>query len=112
MAQGGNAVGMELRGGRATVWRSDDGRRTALGSRRLPPGRPVADAGRVELRVSVGEHVRLAVHVRGRWLAVGAPQPLPRWAGGAYAGVSVRGPARGASPVRLAGDPPALDRVR
>ena len=93
MAQRGNAVGVELHGGRATVWRSDDGRRTTLGSRRLPPGRPVADAGRVELRVSVGEHVRLAVHVRGRWLAVGAPQPPPRWAGGAYAGVSVRGPA-------------------
>jgi hypothetical protein len=52
----------------------------------------VANAGRVELRVSVGERVRLAVHVRGRWLAVGAPQPTPRWAGGAYAGVSVRGP--------------------
>jgi hypothetical protein len=47
----------------------------------------------MQLRVSVGSRVRLAVRVRGLWRAVGAPQPLPRWAGGAHAGLSVRGPA-------------------
>ena len=94
MAQGENAVGVELRGWRAVAWRSDDGRLTRLGSRPLPPGRPVADAGRVVLHVSVGRRVRLSVRVRGRRLAVGEPQAPPRWAGGAYAGVSVRGPAR------------------
>jgi hypothetical protein len=39
--------------------------------------------------------VRLAVRVNGSWRGVGAPQPLPRWAGGAHAGLSVGGP-RGA----------------
>jgi GH43 family beta-xylosidase len=93
MAQHGNAVGVELRGGRAAVWRSQEGHRTEAGSLRLQPGRPVAGAGQMELRVSVGESVMLAVRVRGRWLRVGAPQPLPRWAGGAHAGLSVSGPA-------------------
>ena len=60
----------------------------------LPPGRPVSGAGKLELRVSVGRNVRLAVRVRGRWVAVGSPQPLPRWAGGAHAGLSVSGPGR------------------
>jgi xylan 1,4-beta-xylosidase len=93
MAQHGNAVGVELRAGRAAAWRSDEGHRTRAGWVRLPPGRPVAGAGQMELRVSVGERVRLAVRVRGRWLAVGGPQPLPRWAGGAHAGLHVGGPA-------------------
>jgi xylan 1,4-beta-xylosidase len=93
MAQHGNAVGVELRVGRATAWRSVEGHRSGAGSLRLPPGRPVAGAA-MELRVSVGSRVRLAVRVRGGWHAVGAPQPLPRWAGGAHAGLSVRGPAR------------------
>jgi xylan 1,4-beta-xylosidase len=94
MAQHGNAVGVELRRGRAAVWRSEEGRRTQAGSLRLPPGRPVAGAGELELRVSVGRNVKLAVRARGRWLAVGRPQPLPRWAGGAHAGLSVSGPGR------------------
>jgi xylan 1,4-beta-xylosidase len=93
MAQHGNAVGVELRGGRAATWRSVEGRRSEAGSVRLPSGGPVVAAGPPELRVSVGRHVRLAVKVRGRWMAVGEPQPLPRWAGGAHAGLSVRGPA-------------------
>jgi len=92
MAQHGNAVGVELRGARAAVWRSDEGRRSEAGSLRLPPGRPVAGAGVIELRVSVGTRVRLAVRVRGRWFAVGRPQPLPRWSGGAHTGLSVGGP--------------------
>jgi hypothetical protein len=93
MAQHGNAVGVELRGGSAAAWRSDEGHRRAAGSVRLPPGRPVVAAGPMELRVAVGARVRLAVRVRGRWMAVGDPQPLPRWAGGAHAGLSVGGPA-------------------
>jgi hypothetical protein len=92
MAQHGNTVGVELRTGRATVWRSVEGHRSEAASFRLPPGRPLAGAP-LELRVSVGARVRLAVRVRGRWRAVGAPQPLPRWAGGAHAGLSVGGPA-------------------
>ena len=93
MAQGGNAVGVELRGGRATAWRSDDGRLSTMGSRRLPPGPPVSGTWRLVLRVSVGDRVRLAVGMRGRWLPVGPPEPPPRWAGGAYAGLRVSGPA-------------------
>jgi xylan 1,4-beta-xylosidase len=93
MAQHGNAVGVELRGGRATAWRAVEGRRSEAASVRLPPGRPGVAAEPLELRVSVGARVRLSVRVRGRWRAVGAPQPLPRWAGGAHAGLSVGGPA-------------------
>jgi GH43 family beta-xylosidase len=92
MAQHGNGVGVELRTGRATAWRSVEGRRSEAASLQLPPGRPVA-TGPLELRVSVGARVRLFVRVRGRWRVVGAPQPLPRWAGGAHAGLSVGGPA-------------------
>jgi xylan 1,4-beta-xylosidase len=93
MAQGGNAVGVELRAGRAAVWRSEEGRRTEAGSVGLPAGRPVVDGGRIELRVSVGARVRLAVRVGRRWREVGRRQPLPRWAGGAHAGLHVSGPA-------------------
>ena len=93
MAQHGNAVGIEFWAGRAGVWRSDEGHRTEVGAVRLPPGRPVPGAGQMELRVSAGERVRLALRVRGRWLAVGRAQPLPRWAGGAHAGLHVSGPA-------------------
>ena len=91
MAQHGNAVGVELRNGRAAAWRAVAGRRSPAGALRLPPGRPVV-GGPLELRVFVGSHVRLAVKARGRWRAVGGPQPLPRWAGGAHAGLSGRGP--------------------
>jgi xylan 1,4-beta-xylosidase len=93
MAQHRNAVGVELQQGRAAAWRSVEGRRSEAASLRLPPGRPVVAAGPLELRVSVGRRVRLAVRVRGGWRAVGRPQPLPRWDGGAHAGLSVAGPA-------------------
>jgi GH43 family beta-xylosidase len=86
MASDGNAVGIELRGARAAAWRRDDGRLAQLGAVRLP-----RDA--MELRVSVGATVGLAVRARGRWQGVGGTQPLPRWAGGAHVALRVGGPA-------------------
>jgi xylan 1,4-beta-xylosidase len=91
----GNAVWIELRAQRAVGWRSADGRVIRVGSVRLPPGRPVAAAGRIRLRVGVGRSVRLSVRVRGRRRAVGRRQPPPRWASGARVALSVR--ARGRS---------------
>jgi hypothetical protein len=92
----GNSVGVELRGGRALAWRSQEGRRTNVGRVRLLPGRPVANAGQIMLRVVVGDAVRLSLGMRGRWRALGAAQPLPRWASGARVALTARrrGPAR------------------
>jgi xylan 1,4-beta-xylosidase len=87
----GNAVGVELRGARAVAWRSVEGSRSAVGHVRLPPGRPVAGAGRIELRVTVGARVRLAIGMRGRWWVVGRLQPVPRWASGARVALTARG---------------------
>jgi xylan 1,4-beta-xylosidase len=87
----GNATGLELRGARVVAWRSVEGRRRDIGHTRLPPGRPVSGTGRVDLRVAVGATVRLAVHVRGRWRAVGRRQPVPRWASGARVALTARG---------------------
>jgi hypothetical protein len=41
----------------------------------------------------VGARVRVAVKARGRWRAVGHPEPVPRWASGARVALTVRGPA-------------------
>jgi xylan 1,4-beta-xylosidase len=94
MGSEGNTVGIELRGARAVAWRSEEGRRTEVGAIALPPGRPVAAAGRIVLRLTVGRRVRLAVGTRGRWRAIGEPQRLPRWAGGARVALTVSGAAR------------------
>jgi hypothetical protein len=94
MGSEGNTVGIELRGARAVAWRSDEGRRTYTGAVALPPGRPVAGAGGIGLRVTVGRRVRLAMGARGRWRAVGEPQPPPRWASGARVALTVNGATR------------------
>ena len=86
MASKGNAVGIEVRGARATAWRLDEGHRVETGSVRLR-------RGRTALRVLAGVRVRLAVRTRGPWRAVGAPQPPPRWAGGARVALTARGAA-------------------
>jgi xylan 1,4-beta-xylosidase len=88
----GNAVGVELRGARAVAWSSVNGRRRITGRLRLPPGRPVAEAGRIRLRVAAGGRVTTAIRFRGRWRAVGRPQPLPRWASGARLALTVGAP--------------------
>ena len=86
MSADGNEVGIQLRsGGGATAWRSVEGRRTEATVHRCC-------RSRIELRVSVGTHVRLAVRARGRWRAVGGPQPLPNWAAGPRAALTVGGP--------------------
>ena len=86
----GNAVGIELRAATVVAWSSVEGRRRITGRVRLPPGRPVAGAGRIRLRVLAGERVRVAARVRGRWHAVGRLQRPPRWASGARVALSVR----------------------
>jgi len=87
----GNAVGIELRGGRAVAWRTVDGRRTGLGSARLQPGRALVNAGRVVLRVTVDRRVRLQLVARGRTRTVGRLQPPPRWANGSRVALTVSG---------------------
>jgi xylan 1,4-beta-xylosidase len=86
MSSDGNAVTVELRGGRAVAWRRDENRLALLGSvpvkERLP-----------ELRVDVARTVRLAVRAGTRWRTVGGLQPPPRWAGGAHVALRVGGPA-------------------
>jgi xylan 1,4-beta-xylosidase len=90
----GNAVGIELRGARVVAWRSVEGRRARLGRVRLPPGRPLAGAGRIRLLVSAGRVVRVSVKVRGRRRTIGRPQPPPRWASGARMALTVRARSR------------------
>jgi xylan 1,4-beta-xylosidase len=92
----GNSVGVELRGAHAVAWLSVDGRRRITGRLRLPPGRPVAEAARIRLRVAAGDRVRTAIRFRGRWRVVGPPQPPPRWASGARLALTVRASGRGA----------------
>jgi GH43 family beta-xylosidase len=105
VAADGNEVGIELGPRGPVAWRADEGRRTTAlkevsvldrGSYR-PPGQdssyPQCCRSPVELRVSVGRQVTLALKLRGRWQRVGAPQPLPRWASGARVALTVRGPA-------------------
>ena len=99
MSADGNEVGVELRGGGAAAWRSVEGHRTETAVLDgVPHGDPMQDRrhprccrSRVELRVSVGDHVQLALRARGRWRAVGEPQPLPRWASGPRAALTVAG---------------------
>jgi xylan 1,4-beta-xylosidase len=92
----GNAVGVELRGARAVAWRSVEGHREVTGRLELPPGRPVAAASRIRLLVTAGRVVRPAIRFRGASHAVGAPQPPPRWSGGARVALSIRGGATAA----------------
>jgi xylan 1,4-beta-xylosidase len=101
VAEDGNEVGIELAGNSVVAWRADEGRRTETSVLDNPPQRWVRQDGAhpqccrspVALRVSVGQHVTLAVRTRGRWRTLGAPQPLPRWASGARVALTVRGPA-------------------
>jgi xylan 1,4-beta-xylosidase len=95
MGSEGNAVGIELRGGRAVAWRSDEGVRSEVGTlplRLRRDMRGVAPRTRaVELRVSAGTHVTTAVRTRGRWRRVGGRLALPRWASGARVALTVGG---------------------
>jgi len=87
VSQGGNAVGVELRDGRAVAWRMDDGRRRDLQAVRVRPRS-------TRLRIVVGFRVRLVVRVNHGWRRVGRAQPLPRWGGGAHAALTMNGTPR------------------
>lgn len=87
MASAANGIGVELRGWRALAWRIDDGRRTQLGGLRASAGKPV------ELRLTVGASIRLAVRTRRGWRPLGGHQPPPRWSSGPRVGLRVGGPA-------------------
>ena len=90
----GNAVGIELQAATAVAWSTVGGRRRITGRLRLPPGRPVATGGRVRLRVTIGDRVRVAIRFRGRWRTPGRSQPPPRWASGVRLALMVRAPGR------------------
>jgi xylan 1,4-beta-xylosidase len=90
----GNAVGVELRGTWVVAWAMVNGTRRTTGRLRLPPGRPVAEASRIRLRVAAGDRVSTAIRFRGRWRPVATPQPPPRWASGARVALSAGGSAR------------------
>jgi hypothetical protein len=86
MASAENGIGVELRGRRALTWRVDDRRRSALG------GVPIGRRERVELRLSMGASVRLAVRIHGAWRQVGGEQSLLHWTSGPRVALRVGGP--------------------
>jgi hypothetical protein len=87
MANAAEAVGVELRGGRAVAWRADEGRRRIVEKVRLRTRRGSA----LRLRLSVGSDVRLAVRGRGSWRRVGGAEAPPRWQSGPRVALTVRG---------------------
>jgi xylan 1,4-beta-xylosidase len=97
MGSAANGIGIELRGRRALAWRIDDGRRTELG--RTPVGGTRVGGTRtgrrraVELRLTMGASVRLAVRARRDWAALGGDQPPPSWSSGPRVALRVTGPA-------------------
>ena len=97
MASADNAIGVELRGARALAWRVDEGRLTRLGTV------SVGHARIVGLRLTVGRHIRLAVHNRRGWQRLAAEQPPPRWTSGPRVALRVSG---------RAGARAAFDRLR
>ena len=86
MASADNAIGVELRGGRALAWRADEGRVTRLGSAR------VAGRRAVELRLVVGRRIAIAIRGRRGWRRVAPGQPPPRWTSGPRVALRVGGP--------------------
>jgi xylan 1,4-beta-xylosidase len=86
MASVGNAIGVELRGSRALAWRTDDGKLTRLGGVRV--GRRRA----LELRLSVGRSIGIAVRAAHKWRRLASEQPPPRWTSGPRVAVRVSGP--------------------
>jgi GH43 family beta-xylosidase len=86
MASAADAIGVELRGSRALAWRADDGRISRLG---------VAHSGAraVELRLTVGQTIRIAIRTGQRWRRLGSEQPPPRWTSGPRVALRVSGPA-------------------
>jgi len=87
MASADDAVGVELRGTRALAWRADDGQITRVGSAKVDRLRAV------ELRLTVGRSIRIAVSTQHGWHRLGADQPPPRWTSGPRVALRVGGPA-------------------
>jgi xylan 1,4-beta-xylosidase len=87
MASDDDAIGVELHGGRVLAWRADDGQVTGLGGARIH--RPRA----VELRLTVGRTIRIAIRTGHRWRRLAAEQPPPRWTSGPRVALRVSGPA-------------------
>ena len=85
MASADNAIGVEVRGGRAFAWRADDGRVTRLGNVR------VASRRGAELRVTVGRSIRVAVRGQHAWRRVAPAQPPPSWTSGPRVALRVTG---------------------
>ncbi len=86
MASADNAIGVELRGGRALAWRVDDGRTTRLGGARVGHTRAV------ELRLTMGRSIRIAVRSKRGWRGIAPDQPPPRWTSGPRVALRVSGP--------------------
>jgi xylan 1,4-beta-xylosidase len=86
MASADNAIGVELRGRRALAWRADDGRFARLGGASVGRTRPV------ELRLTVGRSIRMAVRSKHGWRRLAPQQPPPRWTSGPRVALRVSGP--------------------
>jgi xylan 1,4-beta-xylosidase len=87
MASVDDAIGAELRGTRALAWRADGGHITRLAAASVGRQRPV------ELRLTVGRSIRIAVRTRRGWRKLGSEQPPPRWTSGPRVALRVSGPA-------------------
>jgi len=87
MASAGDAIGVELRGSRALAWRADDGHVSGLGVARSGAARAV------ELRLTVGRKVRIAIRTGRGWQRLAPAQPPPRWTSGPRVALRVSGPA-------------------
>jgi xylan 1,4-beta-xylosidase len=86
MASDDNAIGVELRGRRALAWRTDDGKVTQLGTVRMSGRRAV------ELRLTAGRGIRIAIRTDHRWRRLAPEQPPPRWTSGPRVALRVTGP--------------------
>jgi hypothetical protein len=91
---------VELRGRRVVAWRADEGRVTGLGVARI------RDTRAVELRLTVGQTIRIAMRTGHGWRLLTPAQPPPRWTSGPRVALRVSGSAAGrASFARLWIDP-------
>jgi hypothetical protein len=86
MASADNAIGVELRGSRALAWRTDDGNLTRLGGVRVGRWRAL------ELRLSVGRSIGIAIRAAHAWRRLASEQPPPRWTSGPRVALRVSGP--------------------
>ena len=87
MASADDAIGAALRGGRALAWRVDDGHLSKLGEASVGSRRAL------ELRLTVGRSIQIAIRTEHGWRRLAPAQPPPRWTSGPRVALRVGGPA-------------------